>query len=802
MKNAKFIVLDMRSLRVDIMFDAKGQVKWSVMNSKYIFSWAHRFSWIFFLSILLFIHGDNCMVPQASQEGSLHSFKSYSDVAIFHYTVPKEVLRATWQFAAFMDGKNCLPRKVHIYIQWGSYPIISVNNASFPPHMYTKRNGTILVSVMTTFEPKTTATVPIYGPEAGDWFVGAYMSHWDEKVQQQGLGHKCHYSIGSVAIWMQTNGIQNIPIGYQKTLHTTEPTSYYKIYIPSGTWHFQVHVWACNFTLHTQKDMNKPCIQGLALKGRVLPVFNHTHPSPIGNLTILDSYTFTEFSPYEDSYYYLLVISDSVIDFNVKVIISECPIKDLGKSLMRQYLDAPSFSKALVKLRMRNDSLQHDNYRLYKNQFELSSEDVMVEDPCVPRFQLARVKHSQTFSGVYLLQVREWLTSWAMLTDSYPIMTQFNILPLIDIGGTLDIRVHLEMDKLLTKQLILVTICIQRSRVPNRINGQIICDDENMSMTLSSYNKQDGNVLIPYPQPDTWYIGFQAKCYMNGNPVTCEMEGILVSLDVRTRQCVFSGSHACGHHGVCQEIQKGLLYYTTCNCFGGYKGWGCTDATNASPMASVLLTTLMLTLSNGFFLPAIYLAIRRGLYTEGLVYFATMLFSSLYHACDQQFMTYCVAKYEVLQYSDFFSGILAVWVTLVAMAGLPTQYISLCHMFGVLIIAFGVESDRTGLPSILVPLAMGTIIPMAAYVYRCVKNNKWKWPDNIVKLLFGLSLATVGLLLFSLVETEANYHYVHSAWHIVIALSLLFVLPPARVESFLPLANTSLSGSDIESRYK
>lgn len=34
-----------------------------------------------------------------------------------------------------------------------------------------------------------------------------------------------------------------------------------------------------------------------------------------------------------------------------------------------------------------------------------------------------------------------------MLTDVHPVVTQFNILPLVDIGGTLDISAHLEMDK-------------------------------------------------------------------------------------------------------------------------------------------------------------------------------------------------------------------------------------------------------------------------------------------------------------------------------------------------------------------
>lgn len=55
----------------------------------------------------------------------------------------------------------------------------------------------------------------------------------------------------------------------------------------------------------------------------------------------------------------------------------------------------------------------------------------------------------------------------------------------------------------------------------------------------------------------------------------------------------------------------------------------------------------MLTLSNGFFIPAIYLAIKRELYTEGLIYLSTMLSSAFYHACDQHTTNYCITKFEV-----------------------------------------------------------------------------------------------------------------------------------------------------------
>lgn len=92
-----------------------------------------------------------------------------------------------------------------------------------------------------------------------------------------------------------------------------------RIYIPSGTWHFRVTISACKPIFRPSSDTSDLCIKGIALQGRSLPIFNHTHESSMGNLTTNSTYTFTEFSPFEDSYYYLLVASDTVIQFNVKV---------------------------------------------------------------------------------------------------------------------------------------------------------------------------------------------------------------------------------------------------------------------------------------------------------------------------------------------------------------------------------------------------------------------------------------------------------------------------------------------------
>lgn len=324
-------------------------------------------------------------------------------------------------------------------------------------------------------------------------------------------------------------------------------------------------------------------------------------------------------------------------------------------------------------------------------------------------------------------------------------------------------------------------------------------------MNLSSLDKHNANLSILYPQPDTWYIIIHATCYnRNGKSVNCRQCGeISILMNIRTKKCVLSDQSPCGNHGTCQEIQKNVLHYATCNCFKGYTGWDCTNISNTITPTLFFTSATLLISSNVFFIPAICIAIKRKLYAEGLVYLASMLISALYHACDDQngrHGRFCIAKYEVLQYNDFFSSILAFWVTLVAMAELPIDFVPLCHMTGVFVITFAMQVDRMCLMSILIPLSMGIMIPIFTYIYRIVKVSssarKCKKPSR--KILLGLLFAIAGLLLYSFIETEENYQYVHSVWHIVMATSLIFLLPPTRSKQTTRSRNIFLN-NDSES---
>jgi hypothetical protein len=71
------------------------------------------------------------------------------------------------------------------FLKWGSYPVISINNSTYPPQLVVQHNDTVTVSVITAYQSKSIEIVPIYSPLPGDWFVCAYSTHWDEEVHQK-----------------------------------------------------------------------------------------------------------------------------------------------------------------------------------------------------------------------------------------------------------------------------------------------------------------------------------------------------------------------------------------------------------------------------------------------------------------------------------------------------------------------------------------------------------------------------------------------------------------------------------------
>lgn len=109
-----------------------------------------------------------------------------------------------------------------------------------------------------------------------------------------------------------------------------------------------------------------------------------------------------------------------------------------------------------------------------------------------------------------------------------------------------------------------------------------------------------------------------------------------------------------------------------------------------------------------------------------------------YHACDEDFFSFCMMTFEVLQFCDFYSAILSFWVTLIAMANLPPKFVSVAHMVGALGIALGVEYERTGLWVFVVPVGTGVIIMMISWVRDALFPLLLMKEQNLSMLAFCL----------------------------------------------------------------
>ena len=303
-------------------------------------------------------------------------------------------------------------------------------------------------------------------------------------------------------------------------------------------------------------------------------------------------------------------------------------------------------------------------------------------------------------------------------------------------------------------------------------------------------------------------------------PVACwgnfRFAHIMTSLHVHIQPCGYRPQDKiCGDFGVCVRSRKGNFLYTSCRCASGYTGWTCDHTEKDNPSRTHTSNTLLLTLSNLAFLPAILLALYYRLYTESLLYFSTMFFSTFYHTCDQEINHKHLpaslerachdlyVKEEVLQFCDFFCAIMSFWVTIISMAKLPDKLVNFLHMFGVLLISVLVQYNRNDIRVFAVPIPLGVAVLLISSVFRCFKRKKLLRTNRSCAIWLSLAITSAlsAVLIFALFETTTNYQYVHSTWHCLISMSLVFLLPYCKREKnqldLLKSGSLSSNATDI-----
>ncbi|KAF7660247.1 hypothetical protein LDENG_00285470 [Lucifuga dentata] len=251
----------------------------------------------------------------------------------------------------------------------------------------------------------------------------------------------------------------------------------------------------------------------------------------------------------------------------------------------------------------------------------------------------------------------------------------------------------------------------------------------------------------------------------------------------------------CGTYGQCKLLRTNNYLYAACECKAGWDGWGCTDNSEAYSYSFQLLSTLLLCLSNLMFVPPVAIAIRSHYLLEASVYIFTMFFSTFYHACDQPgIVVFCIMEYDVLQFCDFLGSLMSVWVTVIAMARLKSIIKQVLYLLGAMSLSMALQLDRHGLWNLLGPSLFALGIMAVAWIscqltdkqinrttVRTIRRRRCyppTWKRWVFFLFPGTMIATSAVALYAFVETEENYFYIHSIWHMLIAGSVGFLLPP------------------------
>ncbi|KAF3695330.1 Protein myomaker [Channa argus] len=196
-------------------------------------------------------------------------------------------------------------------------------------------------------------------------------------------------------------------------------------------------------------------------------------------------------------------------------------------------------------------------------------------------------------------------------------------------------------------------------------------------------------------------------------------------------------------------------------------------------MGAFIAKMLLPTVSSLVFLPTASVAAKRGFHMEAMVYFFTMFFTAIYHACDGPGLSIlCFMRYDVLEYFSVYGTALSMWVTLIALGDFDEPQRSTMTMFGVLTIAVRIYQDRWGYGIYSGPIGSAVFIITVKWLQK-MKQLKAVYPEKTVytqQVGPGCCFGALALMLRFYFQ-EWDYAYVHSFYHLSLAVSFILLLP-------------------------
>ncbi|KAJ2953443.1 hypothetical protein O0L34_g1037 [Tuta absoluta] len=742
-------------------------------------------------------------------------FRSYRSVSVVFYRIMEDVTEARFLFQSeelhWNNIGSCQPKEVIVDIKRGSYPAVNPDNYDFPKDFIssTYREETHTINQLSDGQSKV---FTIKNPKPGNWYALAYIK-WEDprtlKVTQEGLVPHCDtifYTDLQVKLKQEHIGIIDCYTGLVIDFNYVPAT--FKCAALSTIEPISLNITVTNTNI-TNNESILVIIQAQSLpsdEDYLVRCAFDPRSSKINTIT---------FSPYPKSWHYIQ-LERKIIEHN------SSHYADCESYFYRTDLEDTENNHTLLTF------MRDDKGRFFTFEYGLPTTDM--QDVT----SLINITSSEI--STVRFKINDFIDIGGNLAIEFSL--------LMSLKYYMGYKREMKKGALLAftdeNQFFKVVICMNIGHASIPLESGHCKFNDKVKPALSVLNSTDSEsiykkLLIPYPESGTWYLTFRLFCdnvvcpcrtSNNGTKYYVDAVGPDKTLSNRTSEDVVEEeeniseeltnftregrtdcnatvvvsvsstscmSGSCSYHGNCFMNTFSGMVMSYCECKPGYGGWDCSDDSRMDSKAYMYTSTLLLTLSNLLFFIPVYIAVIRRYYTEAIMYTFAMVFSTFYHACDAPFeVHYCIIKGNILQFGDFYCGIMCFWVTLLAMSIITDSLRSSLQLIGAIVIALLTTWNMHSIVSFAIPVTFGISVLFCSWFWDFKQKRALSYPKvyYIKHLPVGSVLVLVGLVCYAFLQTEQNYKIVHSIWHGIVALSIAFLLPDVKREvdakPFLP----------------